>query len=140
MAVGIKAHLLLHPASPFGPVPGAEDLDAIQRLTRVPVPSEALYVRRMLLANTWLGRTYERFPPAVLARCAGALPPVVCRRSLALRCYCQGCRITLPQLPVIWSSNASCARDSGKVRVISRSSRAPEARMTRMSWGVSAKL
>ena len=41
MAVGIKAHPLLHRASPFGSVPGAEDLAAIHQLFLMPVPAES---------------------------------------------------------------------------------------------------
>ena len=39
-----------------------------------PLAAEELYVRRMVLANDALDRTYERFPPAVLARFAQTLP------------------------------------------------------------------
>jgi hypothetical protein len=80
MAVGTKAQSLLSPSptawvpASFGPTPGGEDLAAIHRLSLVPVPAEALYVRRMLLANTRLDRMYERFTPAVLQRLAETLP------------------------------------------------------------------
>src|SRR5207244_9627562 len=59
----------------FGPVPDAADLALInERYALAPLGAEALYVRRMVLANDALDRTYERFPPAVLERFAERLP------------------------------------------------------------------
>src|SRR5438094_518134 len=59
----------------FGPEPDAADLALInERYALAPLGAEALYVRRMVLANDALDRTYERFPPAVLERFAQTLP------------------------------------------------------------------
>jgi hypothetical protein len=59
----------------FGPAPDAADLALInERYALAPLAAEELYVRRMVLANDALDRTYERFPPAVLERFAQTLP------------------------------------------------------------------
>jgi len=59
----------------FGPAPDAADLALInERFALAPLAAEELYVRRMVLANDALDRTYERFPPAVLERFAQTLP------------------------------------------------------------------
>jgi hypothetical protein len=59
----------------FGPAPDAADLALInERFALAPLAAEDLYVRRMVLANDALDRTYERFPPAVLERFAQTLP------------------------------------------------------------------
>src|SRR6266446_5031463 len=58
-----------------GPEPDAADLALInQRYALAPLAAEELYVRRMVLANDALDRTYERFPAAVLERFAQTLP------------------------------------------------------------------
>jgi hypothetical protein len=47
----------------------AGDLALINaRYALAPLSAEELYVRRMVLANDALNRTYERFPAAVLER------------------------------------------------------------------------
>jgi len=59
----------------FGPAPEAADLALInERYALAPLAAEELYVRRMVLANDALDRTYEQFPAAVLERFSQTLP------------------------------------------------------------------
>jgi hypothetical protein len=60
--------------SGFGPVPTPEDLALIHRYTLRPMEPDELYVRRMVLANDAVDRSYERFTPEVLNRFAETLP------------------------------------------------------------------
>src|SRR5437868_3409856 len=53
----------------FGPEPDAADLALInQRFALEALASEAVYVRRMVLANDAVDRSFERFPKGVLER------------------------------------------------------------------------
>jgi len=86
----------------FGPAPDAADLALIDgRYALAPRLAEELCVRRIVPANDALDRSYERFAPVVQEWLAVMVPPIVCRRPAAWPGYCQGCRITLPQWPVI---------------------------------------
>jgi hypothetical protein len=59
----------------LGPEPDAADLALInQRFALAPLAPEEVYVRRMVLANDALDRSFERFTPAVLERFAQTLP------------------------------------------------------------------
>src|SRR5438445_8729336 len=59
----------------FGPEPDAADLALInQRFALEALPKEAVYVRRMVLANDAVDRSFERFPKGVLERFAQTLP------------------------------------------------------------------
>jgi hypothetical protein len=61
-------------ARPEGTRPTAEEMALIRTFALAEVAPEALYVRRMVLANDAVDRSDEQFPPAVLSRLAETLP------------------------------------------------------------------
>ena len=65
----------VQPRGAVGPEPDAADLALInQQFALAELAPEDVYVRRMVLANDALDRSYERFTPAVLERFARTLP------------------------------------------------------------------